>query len=85
MRVGIRSVGIAYFNGLYSSGFECQIPRGAELQVYSTSGILFQCALTDPALEQRLAPQADRRDTKHAGHAFTFGLGDLGRHLEVVV
>ena len=82
-RMDIRTIGIAYFNGPNSSGFDCEIPRGTELVVYATSGIGFNCTLADRALEERLVPDAIRGEPKYAGHAFQFGLGDLGRRLDV--
>lgn len=84
LRADVRTTGLVYFNGPFSSGFHCEIPQGAELVVYSASGLAFQCTLADPALEERLIPKDLRLDPKYAGTAFTFGLGDLGSRLEVL-
>lgn len=85
--VDIPTIGLSYFCAPFTGGFRCILPKGAVLRVYhepDASALGFNCTLLDPDLEASLVPREDRMNEKYAGHAFAFGLGDIGRHLERV-
>jgi hypothetical protein len=85
--VDIPTIGLVYFRAPFSSGFRCTIPKGAVLEVYHTSGpraLGFACTLVDKELESQLVPASDLAHEKYAGHAFQFGLGEVGRRLEII-
>ena len=83
--VDIRTIGMVYFRAPFSSGFRCTIPKGSVLNVYhepDANDLGFNCTLVDADLEVLLVPATDRTSDKYTGHAFAFGLGDIGRRLE---
>ena len=84
-RLDIEARGLTYYHAPATTGFRCCIPCGAVLVVYaepSRHSLGFVCTLADPELEARLVP--DRFNPKYAGSAFSFGLGDIGRKLEIL-
>jgi hypothetical protein len=83
----IEARGLIYYRAPVTTGFRCRIPQGAVLVVYtepSHRSLGFVCTIADPQLEARLVPSEDRLNTKYAGCAFSFGLGDIGRTLDIV-
>jgi hypothetical protein len=81
--VDIKARGLVYFNGPFSGGFVCTIPCGSVLRVYHVHDLGFLCT-PEGDLEAALVPASDRSNSKYAGAAFAFGLGDVGRRLELV-
>jgi hypothetical protein len=83
--VDIPTIGLAYFRAPFTSGFRCTIPKGAVLRVYHETvprALGFSCTLVDQQLEVLLVPASDRLNETYAGHAFSFGLGEIGTRLE---
>ncbi len=83
--VDIEIAGLIYFRAPFTSGLRCRIPRGAVLRVYAEpAGWSFSCTVDDPALESAIVPGPDLMHDKYAGLAIQFGLGEIGRRLQVL-
>jgi hypothetical protein len=83
--VDIEIGGLIYFRAPFTTSFRCRIPRGGVLRVYAApNGWSFACTADDPSLEAAIVPTSDRRHPAYAGHALQFGLGEIGRRLEVL-
>jgi hypothetical protein len=81
--VDVKTTGIVYYNGPFSTGFRCVIPRGSVLKVYSVGDLAFLCT-PEGEVEAALVPASDRAHSKYAGAAFSINIGDIGRRFEVV-
>ena len=82
----IEARGLIYYRAPFTTGFTCRIPRGAVLRVYDEPTRWgFVCTANDPELESAIVPTSDRLHDAYAGHALTFGLGEIGRRLELIV
>ena len=83
--VDIEIGGLIYYRAPFTTGFRCCIPRGGVLRVYSEpAGWSFTCTVDDRALEAAIVPRSDLMHDKYAGVAIQFGLGEIGRRLEVL-
>ena len=82
--VDVDTIGLSYYNGPYSTGFDCRIPRGSVMRVYDATELVFLCT-PEGELETELVPASHRNDSKYAGAAFQFDIGDIGRRFELIV
>ena len=79
----VKTTGMTYFNGPFSGGFDCVIPRGSVMRVYDVTELGFLCT-PEGELESALVPVGERSNPKYSSAAFTFNLGEIGRRFELV-
>jgi hypothetical protein len=83
--VDIEIGGLIYYRAPFTTSFRGRIPRGGVLPVYDApDGWAFLCTIDDPVLEAAVVPESDRLHHAYAGCAISFGLGEIGRRLEVL-
>jgi hypothetical protein len=85
---GFKSNCLTHFNGPYTLGFECMVPKGTILIAYHASEIIsagFSCIPEKPQEFEQFIPIEQRNDPKYQSFSIGLRYRDIGYLIDKIV